>query len=81
MPTCGPLAGSTRPGLHGHISAAAAPRHLDENAMLALIDPDKDADGLHPLNLDASSSTSRTAACTPRGIVELLRRYDAAGRG
>ena len=45
--------------------------------MLALIDPDKDADGLHPLNLGRLVlNEPGPLPCTPRGIVELLRRYD-----
>jgi methylenetetrahydrofolate dehydrogenase (NADP+) / methenyltetrahydrofolate cyclohydrolase len=46
-------------------------------AVLSRIDPDKDADGLHPLNLGRLVLTEPgPLPCTPRGIVELLRRYD-----
>ena len=52
------------------------PRHLDENWALGLIDPDKDADGLHPINLGRLVlNEPATLPCTPRGIVELLRRH------
>jgi len=65
------------PACTGYIVQLPLPRHLDENAMLALIDPDKDADGLHPLNLGRLVlNEPGPLPCTPRGIVELLRRYD-----
>ncbi len=50
--------------------------------MLELIDPDKDADGLHPVNLGRLVlGYDGPLPCTPRGIVELLRRHDVALRG
>ncbi|MCA0295942.1 MAG: bifunctional methylenetetrahydrofolate dehydrogenase/methenyltetrahydrofolate cyclohydrolase [Actinobacteria bacterium] len=65
------------PACTGYIVQLPLPRHLDENAMLALIDPDKDADGLHPLNLGKLVlNEPGPLPCTPRGIVELLRRHD-----
>ncbi len=61
----------------GYIVQLPLPRHLDENAMLGLIDPDKDADGLHPVNLGKLVlNEPAPLPCTPRGIVELLRRHD-----
>lgn len=60
----------------GYIVQLPLPRHLDENAMLELIDPDKDADGLHPSNLGRLVlNEPAPLPCTPRGIVELLRRF------
>ena len=60
----------------GYIVQLPLPRQLDENAMLALIDPDKDADGLHPTNLGRLVlNEPAPLPCTPRGIVELLRRH------
>ncbi len=65
------------PACTGYIVQLPLPRHLDENAMLALIDPDKDADGLHPTNLGKLVlNEPGPLPCTPRGIVELLRRHD-----
>ena len=65
------------PACTGYIVQLPLPRHLDENAMLALIDPDKDADGLHPTNLGRLVlNEPAPLPCTPRGIVELLRRHD-----
>ena len=61
----------------GYIVQLPLPRHLDENAMLELIDPDKDADGLHPINLGKLVlNEPAPLPCTPRGIVALLRRYE-----
>lgn len=61
----------------GYIVQLPLPKHLDENAMLAAIDPDKDADGLHPVSLGKLVlNEPAPLPCTPRGIVELLRRYD-----
>ncbi len=61
----------------GYIVQLPLPKHLDENAMLSLIDPDKDADGLPPVNLGKLVlNEPAPLPCTPRGIVELLRRHD-----
>jgi methylenetetrahydrofolate dehydrogenase (NADP+)/methenyltetrahydrofolate cyclohydrolase len=65
------------PACTGYIVQLPLPKHLDENAMLAAIDPDKDADGLHPVSLGKLVlNEPAPLPCTPRGIVELLRRYD-----
>lgn len=64
------------PACTGYIVQLPLPRHLDENAMLALIDPAKDADGLHPISLGKLVlNEPAPLPCTPRGIVELLRRH------
>jgi methylenetetrahydrofolate dehydrogenase (NADP+)/methenyltetrahydrofolate cyclohydrolase len=54
---------------------------IDTNELLEAIDPAKDADGLHPINLgklvlNVSGEMSSPLPCTPSGIVELLRRYE-----
>jgi methylenetetrahydrofolate dehydrogenase (NADP+)/methenyltetrahydrofolate cyclohydrolase len=65
------------PACTGYIVQLPLPRHLDENAVLALIDPAKDADGLHPVNLGKLVlNEPAPLPCTPRGVVELLRRHD-----
>ncbi|WP_293786413.1 bifunctional methylenetetrahydrofolate dehydrogenase/methenyltetrahydrofolate cyclohydrolase [uncultured Aeromicrobium sp.] len=52
------------------------PRGLDENAVIGRIDPAKDADGLHPTNLGwLVLGKEAPLPCTPRGIIELLRRH------
>ena len=65
------------PACTGYIVQLPLPRHMDENAILGMIDPAKDADGLHPTNL-GWLVLGRTAPlpCTPNGIVELLRRHE-----
>ncbi|MEU9481043.1 bifunctional methylenetetrahydrofolate dehydrogenase/methenyltetrahydrofolate cyclohydrolase [Streptomyces sp. NPDC048191] len=65
------------PACTGYIVQLPLPRHLDTNAVLARMDPAKDADGLHPANLGRLVlGVDAPLPCTPRGIVELLRRYD-----
>ncbi|MFT4124729.1 MAG: bifunctional methylenetetrahydrofolate dehydrogenase/methenyltetrahydrofolate cyclohydrolase [Gordonia sp. (in: high G+C Gram-positive bacteria)] len=65
------------PACTGYIVQLPLPRHLDENAALERIAPDKDADGLHPINLGRLVlGTQSTLPCTPRGVIHLLRRYD-----
>ncbi len=65
------------PACTGYIVQLPLPRGLDANAVLEVMDPGKDADGLHPVNLGRLVLNSPAPLpCTPRGIVELLRRYD-----
>jgi methylenetetrahydrofolate dehydrogenase (NADP+)/methenyltetrahydrofolate cyclohydrolase len=53
------------------------PTGLDEFALLSLVDPDKDVDGLHPVNLGSLVlGQPAPLPCTPTGVLELLRRYD-----
>jgi methylenetetrahydrofolate dehydrogenase (NADP+)/methenyltetrahydrofolate cyclohydrolase len=60
----------------GYIVQLPLPRGLDPNAVLEAMDPAKDADGLHPVNLGRLVlGTPAPLPCTPRGIVELLRRH------
>lgn len=64
------------PACTGYIVQLPLPRHLDENAALERIDPAKDADGLHPVNLGRLVLGEKAPLpCTPRGIVALLRRF------
>ena len=65
------------PACTGYIVQLPLPAGIDTNAILTRIDPDKDADGLHPLNLGRLVlGQPGPLPCTPRGIVELLRRYE-----
>jgi methylenetetrahydrofolate dehydrogenase (NADP+)/methenyltetrahydrofolate cyclohydrolase len=64
------------PDCTGYIVQLPLPAQLDDNAALELVDPGKDADGLHPTNLGRLVlGEPAPLPCTPRGIVELLRRY------
>ena len=70
----------------GYIVQLPLPSGMDANAMLELIDPAKDADGLHPSNLgklvmNVSGEMKSPLPCTPSGIVELLGRYWVETRG
>lgn len=72
---------NANPAVTGYIVQLPLPAGHDENAMLELIDPSKDADGLHPMNLGRlvagiSGELASPLPCTPAGIVELLQRYD-----
>lgn len=74
------LALNANPAVTGYIIQLPLPAGLDENAMLELMDPDKDADGLHPTNLGrlvlgVAGELDSPLPCTPAGIVELLERY------
>lgn len=65
------------PAVTGYIVQLPLPRHLDANQVLTLMDPAKDADGLHPTNLGRLVlGDPAPLPCTPRGIVALLRRYE-----
>jgi methylenetetrahydrofolate dehydrogenase (NADP+)/methenyltetrahydrofolate cyclohydrolase len=65
------------PACTGYIVQLPLPTGLDSLRVLGLMDPDKDADGLHPANLGRLVlGQPGPLPCTPRGIVELLRRYD-----
>jgi methylenetetrahydrofolate dehydrogenase (NADP+)/methenyltetrahydrofolate cyclohydrolase len=65
------------PACTGYIVQLPLPRHMDENAILGMIDPSKDADGLHPTNLGwLVLGRAAPLPCTPNGIVELLRRHE-----
>jgi methylenetetrahydrofolate dehydrogenase (NADP+)/methenyltetrahydrofolate cyclohydrolase len=75
------------PEVTGYIVQLPLPVGINTNDLLEAIDPDKDADGLHPINLgklvlNVSGEITSPLPCTPMGIVELLRRYgyDLAGK-
>ena len=65
------------PACTGYIVQLPIPAHLDAGAILERIDPAKDADGLHPVNLGRLVlMETGPLPCTPLGIITLLRRYD-----
>lgn len=66
----------------GYIVQLPLPGGLNAGALLERIAPDKDADGLHPINLGRLVLGEKAPLpCTPRGIIELLRRYDVELNG
>jgi methylenetetrahydrofolate dehydrogenase (NADP+)/methenyltetrahydrofolate cyclohydrolase len=70
------------PECTGYIVQLPLPKGISANLILESIDPAKDADGLHPLNLGKLViGESAPLPCTPRGILELLHRYEISTRG
>jgi len=68
---------NANPDCTGYIVQLPLPKELDEVATLERMDPLKDADGLHPVNLGRLVlGEPAPLPCTPRGIVALLRRYE-----
>jgi methylenetetrahydrofolate dehydrogenase (NADP+) / methenyltetrahydrofolate cyclohydrolase len=64
------------PACTGYIVQLPLPRHMAENDVLGLVDPAKDADGLHPTNLGwLVLGKPAPLPCTPYGVIELLRRH------
>ncbi|BCW05766.1 bifunctional protein FolD [Arthrobacter sp. NtRootA1] len=74
------------PATTGYIVQLPLPAHIDQNAVLEKIAPNKDADGLHPTNLgrlvlNVGETIDSPLPCTPSAIVELLERYNIALTG
>ncbi len=74
------------PATTGYIVQLPLPAHLDTNRILERMDPGKDADGLHPMNLgrlvlNVNAPMRSPLPCTPHGIVELLRRHGITLQG
>ena len=66
----------------GYIVQLPLPKGINPNLILESIDPDKDADGLHPLNLGKLVIGEKAPiVCTPRAILELLNRYSISIAG
>jgi len=66
----------------GYIVQLPLPSSINANSILESIDPNKDADGLHPLNLGKLVMGAKAPLpCTPRGILELLHRYSLTTSG
>lgn len=70
------------PAVDGILVQLPLPGGLDKQAVLERIDPAKDADGFHPMNMGRLAlGLPGFRPCTPAGVVELLRRYDLPTRG
>ena len=70
------------PQVHAYIVQLPLPPQLDEEAALLAIDPNKDADGLHPVNLGRLvMGVDGPLPCTPRGIQLLLETYEIPVQG
>ena len=67
---------NANPECTGFLVQLPLPKHMDPHAVLELVDPAKDVDGLHPTNLGwLVLGREAPLPCTPYGIVELLRRH------
>ncbi|MER6049454.1 bifunctional methylenetetrahydrofolate dehydrogenase/methenyltetrahydrofolate cyclohydrolase [Streptomyces sp. BHT-5-2] len=70
------------PACTGYIVQLPLPKGIDANRVLELMDPAKDADGLHPMSLGRLVlGIEGPLPCTPYGIVQLLRRHDVEIKG
>jgi methylenetetrahydrofolate dehydrogenase (NADP+) / methenyltetrahydrofolate cyclohydrolase len=70
------------PAVSAYLVQLPLPAGLDEERVLLAVDPAKDVDGLHPVNLGRLvMGTPRQLPCTPAGIVELLHAYDVPVEG
>lgn len=72
------------PKIHGILVQLPLPKHIDEKKVLNAIDPDKDVDGFHPVNvgrLMIGGNEAKFLPCTPAGIQELIMRagFETAG--
>jgi len=64
---------NANPRIHGILVQLPLPRHLDESEVLLAIHPDKDADGLHPVNIGRMVLGEKAfLSCTPHGVLQLL---------
>lgn len=74
------LALNENPDCTGYIVQLPLPKHVNQTEVISAIDPGKDADGLHPVNLGElvlhpHGDPGVPEPCTPKGIITLLRRY------
>ena len=77
---------NANPGVTGYIVQLPLPDHIDQDVVLERIDPLKDADGLHPMNLgrlvnQVGGTMESPMPCTPLGIVELVERHGISWEG
>ncbi len=65
------------PAVHGILVQHPLPKHIDEPGVLSLMDPAKDVDGIAPISLGRLvAGLPGFHACTPAGMIELMKRYD-----
>jgi methylenetetrahydrofolate dehydrogenase (NADP+) / methenyltetrahydrofolate cyclohydrolase len=73
---------NTNPEIDGFIVQLPLPKHIDEQKVLMAVDPDKDVDGFHPMNVGRLTLDLPTfISATPFGIMELLERYEIPTSG
>ncbi|MEN8193100.1 MAG: bifunctional methylenetetrahydrofolate dehydrogenase/methenyltetrahydrofolate cyclohydrolase FolD [Bacteroidota bacterium] len=67
---------------HGILVQLPLPKHINEDAIIEAISPQKDVDGFHPINVGNMMIGKDTLyPCTPHGVVELLKRYNIETKG
>lgn len=74
------------PACTGYIVQLPLPKHIDTNRILEQIAPEKDADGLHPMNLgrlvlNVGEPLNSPLPCTPNGVIELVERHGLSWKG
>ncbi len=68
--------------VHGFIVQLPLPKHIDEQRIIEAVDPRKDVDGFHPINVGRMSiGLPCFVSATPQGIIELLKRYKVDTQG
>jgi methylenetetrahydrofolate dehydrogenase (NADP+) / methenyltetrahydrofolate cyclohydrolase len=68
--------------VNGFIVQLPLPKHINENKVIETIDPKKDIDGFHPLNIGRMvAGLPAYLPATPQGIIEMLKRYDIETEG
>ena len=68
--------------VHGFIVQLPLPKHINEQRIIEAVDPRKDVDGFHPINVGRMSiGLPCFVSATPQGIIELLKRYKVDTRG
>ncbi len=70
------------PEVDGILVQLPLPKHIDADRVLLAIDPAKDVDGFHPMNVGAlATGKPKLVSCTPAGLIEILKRSDIAISG
>lgn len=77
---------NARADVTGYIVQLPLPDHIDTDAVIERIDPNKDADGLHPMNLGrlvarVAGPIDTPLPCTPRAVIELVQRHGLSWSG
>ncbi len=73
---------NSNPKIHGILVQIPLPKHLDENEVLMAINPDKDVDGFHPMNIGKMVLGQKAfLPCTPHGVLQLLVRSGVRLKG
>ncbi len=73
---------NSQPNIHGILVQSPLPRHLDEQAVVLAINPNKDVDAFHPINVGhIMMGDYRFLPCTPAGVMELLKAYNIDPKG